>query len=168
MSMDGGDAKASSSNDDGSQNIGTIQVRVGTVAELLAQGPAPPCAACTLATTDRSCIAIGSGPTPPQTDGLFFQRGWTVFCSTHKALARSSGEARSSSAPLPRQPKPSQARPQVTSISERWRQQTSLKKKQKKKKQMKSIAIRANSAALGGANEDSPSCAGCGSVPATT
>ena len=108
-------------------------VRAGTAAELAALGPAPPCAGCTLAATDR-------GPTLPRASGVFFQQGWTTFCPSHKALARSEE-------PRPALPVPPSATPaldgqdladganaRVTSISARWREQTALRKQRMKRK----------------------------------
>ena len=107
-----------------SQSSG-IGVRAGTVSELLAQGPPPPCAACTLATSSR-----GSS-TPRRIDGLFFQRGWVAFCGTHKALAESD------KAPLAAPPTTSRAQPLVTSISARWKKQQLMKRQQIRKTQQK-------------------------------
>ena len=113
-----------------------ISVRVGTASQLIAQGPAPPCAACTLAANDR-------GPKTSQMNGnLFFNKGWVVFCNVHKPIVQSEAASSTAALPLPLpvstssrvQPVP----PTVTSISARWKRQASLKKqKTNRKHQMK-------------------------------
>ena len=107
--------------DDDSVGPSSCSVRAGTVAELIAQGPAPACAACTLAGRP----------------GFFFQRGWTAVCSIHNALAQSGETVRSFAAPpvsLPPQPRVQNQPPRpVTSITARWRQQISMKTQQRKK-----------------------------------
>lgn len=119
-------ATGQQSRSDNGLNWSGVSVRAGTVADLIAQGPAPPCAACTLA-ADR-------GSKMQWKEGLFFQQGWVAVCSAHKALV-SSQEARSVA--LPPVPAQSQSQPpvRVTSITARWRQQTSMRKQQMKKKQ---------------------------------
>ena len=63
----------------------------------------------------------------PRLDGLFAQRGWTAFCSAHKALARSE-VSRSFVAPIPL-PTSSRVQQRGLSISDRFRQQQMKKKK---------------------------------------
>ena len=115
-------------------------VRVGTVDGLIAQGPAPPCAACTLATGDKA-------PSAPQ----LFGRGWVALCTTHKTLAQAEQNRSFSAPPLPLPTSSRGQPPPVTSISARWRQQTSMKKQQhKKKERLKNAALRASVGAAGG------------------
>ena len=107
-------------------------VRVGTVAELIAQGPAPPCAGCT-----RAQANFEPGAKIPQMDGLFSQasRGWVILCNTHKCLVRDQ-ETLSYSAPqvVPHKSYRAVQQPVVTSISERWKKQQMKKTRQTKKK----------------------------------
>ena len=113
-------------------------VRAGTVVDLLAQGPAPPCAACTLPVDPATT-------TPLKGVGLFFQRGWVTLCTTHKnSLGQESRSfAAAVAPPIPHPPPlpkvPRGQPPPVTSISARWRQQTSIKKQQQKKQQLKML-----------------------------
>ena len=115
-----------------------ISVRVGTAADLIAQGPAPPCAACTLARSEQQQESKKGA------SGLFFNKGWNVFCSTHTNVAANGAVAQSVVAvpPIPaRVQRPinsnsARTPPPVMSISARWKQQT-MKKEQLKKKQQR-------------------------------
>jgi len=128
--------------DDGGSARSGFSFTVGTAAELIARGPPQPCAGCTRTSFDQ-------GPYVPRMDGLFFQRGWSVLCSTHEAIARSE-EPRSYTAPFPDLlPTPARVRqPTVVSISERWRLQQQMKKrKAKRQRQLKETASHASATA---------------------
>ena len=130
---------------------------VGTVAQLIAQGPSQPCAGCTLAPTTSD-----GGRTMPRKDGLFSQRGWVVLCGRHLQARRdeASSFTASTTAPVP-MPTPavsraSRAQQSVVSISARWKRQV---KKQQRRQQKRSFN-RTSTAATG----DSPT----GALPCET
>lgn len=130
---------------------------VGTVAQLIAQGPSQPCAGCTLAPTTSD-----GGRTMPRKDGLFSQRGWVVLCGRHLQARRdeASSFTASTTAPVP-MPTPavsraSRAQQSVVSISTRWKRQV----KKQQRRQQKRAFNRTSTAATG----DSPT----GALPCET
>ena len=123
---------------------------VGTVAQLIAQGPSQPCAGCKLAPTTSD-----GGRTMPRKDGLFSQRGWVVLCGRHLQARRdeASSFAASTTAPVPM---PTLARPQtvsrasraqqpVVSISSRWKRQVKKQQRRQQKRDRTSAAATGDS-----------------------
>ena len=123
-------------------------VTVGTVADLIAQGPAQSCAGCTR-------VAVDPTSRMPQNDGLFSRKGWVVLCSVHKAAAQSqpnrtvtasvSEVSRSFKAPAPTL---SRGQQPVTSISARFASRQQMKRqKMTRRKQARNPAGRTGVAA---------------------